>query len=151
MGQHDRMGPIPTQTDKRAHLLHIRMDTPGDCLWEIYSGQRLDLVQANSTRDPRAKQTNSRLNRLFPNQHPTPPLVPRHPPPARKCPTPARLPAVIYHHFKTPEGSRHDMGMEARHMGRKGHPSAVWKSVQQTDGTSCGIFVIARLIAITRG
>ena len=29
--------------------------------------------------------------------------------------------------------------------------SAVWKSVQQTDGTSCGIFVIARLIAITRG
>ena len=29
--------------------------------------------------------------------------------------------------------------------------SAVWKSVQQTDGTSCGIFVLARLIAITRG
>jgi hypothetical protein len=29
--------------------------------------------------------------------------------------------------------------------------SAVWESVQQTDGTSCGIFVLARLIAITRG
>jgi hypothetical protein len=29
--------------------------------------------------------------------------------------------------------------------------SAVWKSTQQNDSTSCGIFVIARLIAITRG
>ena len=29
--------------------------------------------------------------------------------------------------------------------------SAVWESVQQTDGTSCGIFTISRLLAITRG
>jgi hypothetical protein len=29
--------------------------------------------------------------------------------------------------------------------------STVWESVQQTDGTSCGIFVIVRLIALTRG
>ena len=29
--------------------------------------------------------------------------------------------------------------------------SAIWESVQQTDGTSCGIFTISRLLAITRG